>query len=197
MIVLLDNGHGANTPGKRSPDGRLFEYAYAREIARRIESRLDEEGINCKRIVPEETDVNLNERVRRANAVCREQGADNVLLVSIHVNAAGDGSRWLKARGWQACLSANASEASKRLARTLYEAAGAEGLKLRRYISREPWFVQNLAICRDTLCPAVLTENLFMDSREDVNYLLGEAGRQAIASLHVKGIMDYIDDATR
>lgn len=33
MKVLLDNGHGAETPGKRSPDGRLQEYAYAREIA--------------------------------------------------------------------------------------------------------------------------------------------------------------------
>ena len=193
MIVLLDNGHGVNTPGKRSPDGRLLEYAYAREIAHRIESRLDEEGINCKRIVPEETDVNLNERVRRVNSVCREHGADDVLLVSIHVNAAGDGSQWMKARGWQTCLSANASKASKRFARTLYEAAGAEGLKLRMYTSREPWFVQNLAVCRDTLCPAVLTENLFMDNREDVNYLLEEAGKQAIASLHVKGIINYIE----
>lgn len=186
-----------NTPGKRSPDGRLLEYAYAREIAHRIESRLDEEGINCKRIVPEETDVNLNERVRRVNAVCREHGADDVLLVSIHVNAAGDGSQWMKARGWQACLSANASEASKRLARTLYEAAGAESLKLRRYTSREPWFVQNLAICRDTLCPAVLTENLFMDNRGDMEWMLGETGKKSVADLHVKGIMDYIDDTTR
>lgn len=197
MIVLLDNGHGVNTPGKRSPDGRLLEYAYAREIAHRIESRLDEEGINCKRIVPEETDVNLNERVRRVNAVCREHGADDVLLVSIHVNAAGDGSQWMKARGWQACLSANASEASKRLARTLYEAAGAESLKLRMYTSREPWFVQNLAICRDTLCPAVLTENLFMDNRGDMEWMLSETGKKSIANLHVKGIMDYIDDTTR
>lgn len=36
MKVLIDNGHGANTPGKRSPDGRLREYAYAREIAGRV-----------------------------------------------------------------------------------------------------------------------------------------------------------------
>ena len=33
MKVLIDNGHGAETPGKRSPDGRLREYAYTREIA--------------------------------------------------------------------------------------------------------------------------------------------------------------------
>ena len=26
MKVLIDNGHGENTPGKRSPDGRLREW---------------------------------------------------------------------------------------------------------------------------------------------------------------------------
>jgi hypothetical protein len=27
MNVLIDNGHGENTKGKRSPDGQLREYA--------------------------------------------------------------------------------------------------------------------------------------------------------------------------
>lgn len=27
MKILIDNGHGRETPGKRSPDGRLLEYA--------------------------------------------------------------------------------------------------------------------------------------------------------------------------
>ena len=27
MIILLDNGHGFGTPGKRSPDGHFREYA--------------------------------------------------------------------------------------------------------------------------------------------------------------------------
>lgn len=38
--VLLDNGHGENTPGKRSPkraDGsQLLEWQYAREIASEV-----------------------------------------------------------------------------------------------------------------------------------------------------------------
>ena len=33
MKILIDNGHGENTPGKRSPDGTFREYAYTREIA--------------------------------------------------------------------------------------------------------------------------------------------------------------------
>lgn len=32
MKVLIDNGHGENTPGKRSPDGRLREWAYSRKL---------------------------------------------------------------------------------------------------------------------------------------------------------------------
>lgn len=51
-----------------------------------------------------------------------------------------------------------------------------------------------MAMCRDTKCPAVLTENLFQDNRADVDYLLSAEGKQALADLHVKGIADYIRD---
>lgn len=40
MKILIDNGHGNDTPGKRSPDGRLLEWAYTREIADRVAARL-------------------------------------------------------------------------------------------------------------------------------------------------------------
>ena len=45
---------------------------------------------------------------------------------------------------------------------------------------------------RGTKCAACLTENLFQDNREDVDYLLSEAGREAIITLHVEGIKAYI-----
>lgn len=67
MKVLLDNGHGNNTPGKRSPDGRLTEWDYTREIADRVADRLQSAGIDSTRIVTEDTDISLEERVRRAN----------------------------------------------------------------------------------------------------------------------------------
>ena len=34
MKVILDNGHGRDTAGKRSQDGRLGGYANSREMAR-------------------------------------------------------------------------------------------------------------------------------------------------------------------
>lgn len=36
MKILIDNGHGIKTKGKRSPDGRLLEYAQNRLLAGRI-----------------------------------------------------------------------------------------------------------------------------------------------------------------
>lgn len=67
MKVILDNGHGRDTAGKRSPDGRLREYAYTREMARRIAQDLKRQGIDVSLLVPEDTDVPLKERVERAN----------------------------------------------------------------------------------------------------------------------------------
>lgn len=40
MKILLDNGHGQDTPGKRSPDGFFREYAYTRFLASQILEQL-------------------------------------------------------------------------------------------------------------------------------------------------------------
>ena len=47
-------------------------------------------------------------------------------------------------------------------------------------------------ILRKTLCPAVLTENFFMDSQSDLEYLQSKAGKQAIIDTHIEGIVEYI-----
>ncbi len=188
MVVLIDNGHGKDTAGKRSPDGRLLEYQYAREIAQRLAKELWEKSIDAVLITPEENDVSLSERCRRAN----KYGSKGVLLVSIHCNAAGADGKWHDAHGWAAYVSKNASVSSKTLARCLIQAAKDKGLSVREYAHQAPYWTQNLAICRDTKCPAVLTENLFQDNKADVDYLLSEEGKQAIVAVHVQGIMDYI-----
>ena len=40
FCVFLDNGHGKNTKGKHSPDNKLFEWKYCREIVKRISEQL-------------------------------------------------------------------------------------------------------------------------------------------------------------
>ena len=190
MKVLIDNGHGSNTLGKCSPDGRLREYAYTREIAERLVMELRKNGIDAERIVKEEIDVPLAERCRRAN----EYKPMQAILVSIHCNAAGNGSDWMSARGWEAWTSVGKTKADK-LATCLYE--GAEhclpGMNMRKDMADgDPDKESQFYILRHTNCPAVLTENLFQDNRENVEFLLSEKGNRAIVSLHVWGIMKYL-----
>ena len=67
MKILIDNGHGENTPGKCSPDGRLKEWAYTREIADRVVAGLRHRGEEAERIVKEDVDIPLSIRCRRVN----------------------------------------------------------------------------------------------------------------------------------
>lgn len=190
MKVIIDNGHGAETPGKCSPDRRIREWSYTREIAQRLEAALKAKGIPAVRIVKEEKDISLKERTRRANAIYKDDRSS--ILISIHLNAAGNKGKWMAARGFEAIVSIiNASGNSRRLARELVKQAKAVGLNGNRAIPVEGYWSQNLAICRDTHMPAVLTENLYQDNWQDVAYLLSEEGKQAIVDLHVEAIRKY------
>ena len=95
MRILIDNGHGLETPGKRSPEwpsiGQLLEWQYTRDLAIRLEAALQREQIPVQRIVPESRDVALWERVQRINLIAKRHGTANCLLVSLHVNASTSG----------------------------------------------------------------------------------------------------------
>lgn len=196
MIILLDAGHGESTPGKRSPDGRLREYKYCREIAKAVQEELVNRGFQVELIVKDNNDTSLAERCRLVNQYCDKYGKSNTVLVSIHCNAAGSGADWMNAKGWSVFISNNSSDKSKKLAECLFNAAQGEGLTLRKYSQTQVYWRQNLAICRDTKCPAVLTENLFQDNKEDVDFLLSEEGKKAIVKLHVEGLLKYIKETS-
>ncbi len=191
MIVLIDNGHGEETPGKSSPDGRLKEYAYTREIADMVVQELSAQGLDARRIVPENTDVLLKERCKRANTIYKESGR-KAILISIHCNASGMGKEWMKPHGWSVFISKNASAKSKQLATCLADSAKEQKVSVRQPCPEQPYWMESLAICRDTNCPAVLTENFFQDNKEDVEFLLSEEGKRTVAQIHVKGIIDYL-----
>ena len=191
MKILIDNGHGENTSGKRSPDGRLREWSYTREIADLVVAGLRKKGIDAERIVKEDSDVPLSERCRRANNSYRDTGK-KAILVSIHCNAAGSGASWMNAHGWSVFVSNNASLNSKKLAESLAQVAECIPVPVRKPMPQQPYWEQNLAICRDTNCPAVLTENFFQDNKEDVEYLLSREGKDTITRIHIEGILKYL-----
>ena len=194
MLILIDNGHGHNTPGKRSPDGKFLEATYTREIARKVIADLTDRGYNAQLLVPEPEDIPLSERVRRINAHCNTLGKSNVILISIHVNAAGNGSQWLNATGWS-CYTSKGQTQSDKLAECLYEAAikNFPGKRIRtNYSDNDPDWEENFYLLRKTLCVAVLSENFFMDSHSDLEYLQSRAGKQAVVDTHVEGIIEWL-----
>ena len=192
MKILIDNGHGEETAGKRSPDGKFREYRYAREIAEEVVTHLRNAGIDAERIVTEENDVPLAERVRRVNAICDIHGKENVALISVHCNASKSGE-WGRARGWCAFTSKGRTK-SDELATMMYEEAEEkfEGQKIRKDLSDgdEDW-EENFYILRNTKCPAVLTENFFMDNVEDLAYLNSDEGHSAIVEVHVAALKKW------
>lgn len=200
--ILIDNGHGENTYGKRSPYSAnkvepeidFFEYKWNREISELIINELTTLGYNVENLTPENIDISLTERVARVNKFCNEYGKSNVILVSVHANAAGDGSKWMTAKGWSAYTSKGQTNSDK-LADYLYEEAEKNfpDRKIRTdYQDGDKDWEENFYICQKTKCIAVLTENFFYDNVDDVNYILSDEGKNAVVKTHVDGIRKYI-----
>lgn len=145
-IVEVDFGHGINTLGKMSPDGRLKEWAYSRLVGREVIDALRAAGVDARPVVTEDYDVKINSteykaydrtlgdtpwsgkkaiksRVLRVNEVCYANPGKKVILVSIHCNASGADGKWKDARGFSVFVSKKASSNSKRLSECFYQYA--------------------------------------------------------------------------
>ena len=203
FIILLDNGHGKETPGKRSPkleNGKqLFEWQWTREVTAKIAKLLEQEGIEYKMLVPEERDVKLAVRCNRANNYNREamkQGKSTV-FISVHVNAAGNEGKWMNAYGWSVWTSKGITKADtfatdmwNEAEKILKEA----GQKIRKDSSDgDPDYESDFFVLKNTNMPAVLTENFFMDCKEECKWLMTEEAKDICAKIHVEGIKKYIN----
>lgn len=209
MVILIDNGHGRDTKGKNSPllkgsglnlldifteNGRFKEWKYTRVVAQEIVAKLKGLGYDARLVVSENSDITLGERVRRVNAVCKKYGAKNVLLISVHANAVGDGSEWMSGKGWEAYTTKGTTRSDK-LAEFLYKRASnnMENRKIRKDTTDGDSDKEaNFYIIKNVSCPAVLTENFFYDNKDDLKYLTSDEGLNAVERTHVEGILDYI-----
>ena len=194
MLILIDPGHGIDTPGKRSPDGKFLEYLWNRQIADLLIDRFMVMGIDASLVVTETNDISLATRVQRVNRVCSKVGASNVILLSIHSNAAGDGSKWMSAQGWS-CYTSKGETKSDEIAECLYDAFEAEFAekKIRKDMSDgdRDW-EENFYVLQKSKCAAILLENFFYDHRDECAWLLKDETKERIADTIVKGITQYI-----
>lgn len=192
-VVILDNGHGANTTGKCSPDKSFYEWQWNRMLVNRLKPLLEQQGYIVFIVVPELNDISLSERANRVNKICNQYGTGNCVLISIHVNAAGMGN-WMNATGWSAWTTKGRTNSDK-LAEYLCNACKNEGIKLRTDMSDgDKDYESNFTIIYKAKCPAVLTENLFMDNKSDLELLKSEETIQKLLNIHINGINMYFDN---
>lgn len=191
-IIILDAGHGNNTAGKRSPiwgDGsQLLEWEFNRDIVRRIAAMLKAEGIKFEILVPEDNDVSLPERCRRANVIHADCG-NNAVLFSIHGNAGGG-------TGWECYTSVGQTKADA-IATVLCKEAEKEfapdGWKMRfDHCDGDPDKESQFYILKHTVCPAVLSENFFFDNEKDCRFMMSDDGKERIAKVHFEAIKKIV-----
>ncbi len=198
--IILGTAHLKSTPGKCSPDKKFYEYKYSREVCKTVKSILEEMGYTVF-IDIEDDDLKGINQSKELSLRCKivnelQKQYKNCIYISIHVNAAGNGTNWMNATGWSAYTSVGVTSADK-LANCLYDAAKKNliGKKLRTdYTDKDPDIESNFYVLKHTNCPAVLTENFFQDNKEDIKYLTSDLGFHQIVRLHVEGILQYIKD---
>jgi N-acetylmuramoyl-L-alanine amidase len=189
MIVLLDNGHGGlingtyQTPGKRKDwgDGNvIYEGEFNRAIVNGIIQDLTLLKIPYVNIAPEYRDITLETRVRRANTYARQ----NCFYLSIHSNAGGGvGSEIFTSPG---------HTKSDRIATIFgqeYQKTFPDRKLRTDFSDGDLDKEERFYVLTKTKMPAILTENFFMDNREEFNKILMTAeGRSHIIKYHVDAI---------
>lgn len=187
MKILLDNGHGIDTPGKRSPvyNGKqLFEWKFTRDIVKELSEELNLLGISNVILVPEDIDISLGERCRRAN---KEYSKDKTcILLSIHANAGGG-------TGFECFTSKGTTKSDQYATIICNEFKLTFPTKKMRFdfIDSDPDKEEDFFILKNTNCPAMLLENFFMDNIEDFNLINSDIGKQQIVTAIINAIKKF------
>lgn len=195
--IILDNGHGQDTPGKRSPkwkDGtQLFEWEFSRDVVRHTEGKLKALGFDVRVIVPEVNDISLGERVRRTNAICKEKGAGNCLFASVHANGGGG-------TGFEVYTTRGKTK-SDDFATVIYEEAvkmwGNDWRIRTDGTDGDPDKEADFTVIKGANCPAVLIEYFFMDTERDCRYIMSQEGRDACAEVLTRAIVRYCNQSNK
>lgn len=196
-LVFRDGGHGVNTAGKRTPPikslgGRqIKEHEFNEPVSRMFGDELKRSNIHVYDVAPGERDVSLIERTKYANQIywqyCQKYGEENVeaIYVSIHFNALDgtfEGSNpsgfsvhidpgSVKGRVLAQCILNELRQGTKQISRGIVE--------------------QNLHVTRETVMPAVLTENGFMDNPTEAILMIDSKFQKEVAIEHAKGVCKY------
>ncbi|QPK89714.1 N-acetylmuramoyl-L-alanine amidase [Bacillus velezensis] len=186
-LIALDDGHGMQTPGKRSPilpSGKksetgnfMHENEFNRAVVKYLDAELKRNGFSTLLVAPTDADTPLSTRTNTANA----KGAD--IYISIHANAnTGQFGNW---GGIETYTYPNGE--SRKLGNIVHK----HMLKGSPLQDRKVRDGSGLWVIRKTRMPAILVECGFMDSHKDIEYLLSDAYRRECAREICQGVCEY------
>ena len=194
-LIILDDGHGDKTLGKRTPifpDGTfMHENDFNSAVVALTYKKLKRiPNVDVAFTAEENYDIPLPVRVRRANQAWQEHqnyfGKENskCILISVHANAYGDGKTFNNAKGVSTfCCSSPPAE--RRLAETIHKHLKGGTTQIDRGVQE---------ICFDILrgnMTSCLVECAFMTNLEEANLLKQEDFRQECADEITEGILEY------
>lgn len=180
MKIMLDAGHGPNTSGKRTPDGKMKEFEFNEAVAQFVKKELTAFGVIVMNSHDRERDVPLKERTTLAN----KMGVD--ALISIHANAFG--TTWNNASGIETFTYTKPSDQSIILATLIQNSLCSITGRSSRGVKKA-----DFAVVRDTRMPAVLVECGFMTNKYEAILLQSTEYRMRCAKAIAFAILCWID----
>jgi len=170
MILVLDKGHGGKDPG--ACGNGLEEANLTDDICNRIAAKLVPYDVQVK-FAPRSD--SLNERAAFAN----DLGAD--YFCSIHINAGGG-------TGFESYVHTDAGDDTERI-RTMLHSTIYSGFLAGQGVVDRGKKRANFAVLRETYMPAVLLENLFIDTAKDAARLSDPAFLNGLANEIAYGLV--------
>lgn len=177
--IGIDNGHGKNTPGKRTPDDSMREWEFNYATAKYLEEELEFNDFKTLMVSDTSEDTPLRTRANKANQ------ANVDIFVSIHANA-NTGS-WGEANGVETFAFKAGTKGDKLAQFVQEELIKATGLRNRgvKY--------SNLFITRELKMPSILCECGFMDNKKEAALLKDDSFRQKCAKAICMGICKFFN----
>lgn len=180
--IAIDNGHGYNTPGKRTPPfpqtGQVIrEWEFNHPTARKLKELLEQDGYKVIMVSDTVEDTPLKSRTTKAN------NAKVDLYISIHYNALQ--GTWGTHGGIETFHHPNSTN-GKRLAE-LVQAELIKSTNLRNRGVKEA----NFQVLRETNIPSILVEAGFMDNLNEAKLMLDVEYQNKVAKAILCGVNSY------
>lgn len=202
--ILIGRAHGANIPGKCSPEAGtgseydFREWKWSREMCGRLRERLQnnpeiiDRGIVVQEVIRQDEDNEPPLRILRDRC-----NVDDAFAIWLHCNAAGADGKWHTAHGFSiwTCRGLTCSDAA---ATSIFHEFDNEFPDLQKRTDRSDGdvdFESNFNVLMFTP-PSVLLETLFQDNKDDVLVLKSEDFKIRFLNAIEKSIVEIIRSGT-